>query len=187
MGKHFKEARREMELEDERFERTAGIRSHLSEEALDMRNAGRKLESSDDNATLAGLMNRMQDLQIAQKQNNERLVKSMDRLLYQTREILDEVERIRKEAKDEGHAAQQAALNGVNRAQQEAERLTIKNIETVTKKSEEYIDNMVQVAKRRIERLALITLPDKLFQSLKWVVMVLLLFILSHMAWQIIA
>ena len=46
---------------------------------------------------------------------------------------------------------------------------------------------MVQVAKRRIERLALITLPDKLFNTLKWVVMILLLFILSQVAFRMIA
>ena len=56
--------------------------------------------------------------------------------------------------RDESHTAQQAALSGVNRAQQEAERLTILNLDKVTKKSEAYIDSMVQLAKRRIERLA---------------------------------
>ena len=53
--------------------------------------------------------------------------------------------------------------------------------------SEAYIDSMVQLAKRRIERLALITLPDKLFNTLKWVVLILLLFILSQVAWRMIA
>lgn len=186
MGKHFREVRREMELADG-LERDAQTRSHLSEEARDMRNAGRKLETGEEEAaTIAGLIERMQELETVQKQNNDRLVKSMNQLLYQMREILDEVERIHSEAKDENYNARQAALDGVNRAQQEAERLTIANINAVTKKSTEYIDNMVQVAKRRIERLALVTLPDKLFQSLKWVVLVLALFILSHMAWQII-
>ena len=187
MGKHFREVRREMELADS-LERGAETRSHLSEEARDMRNAGRKLETTEvDETTIAGLVERMQELETAQRKNNDRIVKGMNQLLVQMREILDEVEHIREEAKDETHQAQQAALNGVNRAQQEAERLTIKNIDDVTKKSTEYIDNMVQVAKRRIERLALITLPDKLFQTLKWVVLILLLFILSHAAWQIIA
>lgn len=186
MAKSFKEARREMDIADG-LDRDGPVRSHLNEEARDMRNAGRKLETSEDEMTLAGLVKRMQDLETTQRQNNECLVKGMNQLLYQMREILDEVEHIRSEAKDETHNAQQAALNGVNRAQQEAERLTIENINTVTKKSTEYIDNMVLVAKRRIERLALITLPDKLFQTLKWVVLVLALFILSHIAWQIIA
>ena len=176
-----------MELADGGLQHEADTRSHLSEEARDMRNAGRKLEQAEDSEALAGLIARMQELETVQRQDNEHLVKGMNQLLFQMREILDEVERIRADTRNETHTAQQAALNGVNRAQQEAERLTIKNIGAVTKKSEEYIDNMVQVAKRRIERLALITLPDKLFQSLKWVVLILLLFILSHMAWQIIA
>lgn len=187
MGKHFREARREMELA-EGLERDAPVRTHLSEEARDMRNAGRKLETTeDDEMTLAGLVKRMQELEATQRRSNANLVKGMNQLLVQMREILDEVERIRKEAKDETHQAQQAALSGVNRAQQEAEHLAVKSINDVAKKSTEYIDSMVQVAKRRIERLALITLPDKLFQTLKWVVLILLLFILSHAAWQIIA
>lgn len=187
MGKHFREVRREMELADS-LERDGEARSHLSEEARDMRNAGRKLASNEnDEVTIAGLVEQLHELETTQRKNNDRLVKSMNQLLYQMREILDEVERIRTQARDEEHTAQQAALSGVNRAQQEAERLTIKNIDDVTKKSTEYIDNMMQVAKRRIERLALITLPDKLFQTLKWVALILLLFILSHAVWQIIA
>ena len=33
---------------------------------------------------------------------------------------------------------------------------------------------------------ALITLPDKLFHGLLWVVVILALFILSHIAWQMV-
>ena len=122
-----------------------------------------------------------------QEANNRQHAKDMGRTLDELRAIVSEVERIRSDAQNESHTAQQAALSGVNRAQQEAEQLTLRNIDKVTKKSTEYIDSMVQVAKRRIERLALITLPDKLFNTLKWVVMILLLFILSQVAFRMIA
>lgn len=47
MAKSFKEARREMDIADG-LDRDGPVRSHLNEEARDMRNAGRKLETSED-------------------------------------------------------------------------------------------------------------------------------------------
>lgn len=159
----------------------------LSEEARDMRNAGRQLEAQEGDGDLIAAARRLHEAVREQEANNRQLVKDMNGVLQEMREIVEEVARIRSDAQDETRSARQAALSGVNRAQQEAERLTIRNLDKVTKKSEEYIDSMVQLAKRRIERLALITLPDKLFNILKWIVVVLALFILSHVAWGMIA
>lgn len=177
-----------MQLDDDR--EASGnpvVRGGLSEEARDARNAGRRLEKQEDATDVVAAVARLTEAVSHQEAINQQFAKDMSGALFQLRQIVDEVERIRADAKDDAHSAQQAALNGVNRAQQEAEQLTIRNLNKVTKKSEEYIDSMVQVAKRRIERLALITLPDRLFHTLKWVVMVLALFILSHMAWQLIS
>ena len=186
------------ELQGKHFERRSdGMRKPnppdtvpvgLSEEARDMRNAGRQLEKQEvDDSDLIAAARRLHEAVHEQEANNRQLVKDTNSLLQEMRVIVEEVARIRSDAQDETRSARQAALSGVNRAQQEAERLTIRNLDKVTKKSEEYIDSMVQLAKRRIERLALITLPDKLFNILKWIVVVLALFILSHVAWGMIA
>lgn len=159
----------------------------LTEEARDMRNAGRRLDAQWQDPDVIGVAEKLMQAVERQEANNRQLAKDMGNVLQQLREVVTEVERIRSDARDESHTAQQAALSGVNRAQQEAEQLTLRNIDKVTKKSTEYIDSMVQVAKRRIERLALITLPDKLFNTLKWVVLILALFVLSQMAVRMIA
>lgn len=187
-ARHLKEEQTRMQLDDNRDagEQTV-IPGGLGDEAREMRNAGRRLENQEDETDVVAAVVRLTEAISHQEMINRQFSKDMSGALFQLRQIVDEVERIRADAKDDAHSAQQAALNGVNRAQQEAEQLTIRNLNKVTKKSEEYIDSMVQVAKRRIERLALITLPDRLFHTLKWIVMVLVLFILSHMAWQLIS
>lgn len=189
-GRHF-DRKVGMERDEERpqvQEQGGGPPSGgLSSEERDMRNAGRRLEMQEDGSNVIGAVRRLEEAVRQQEENNRQLAKDVGSFLQEMRQLVCEVERIRVDAQDESHTARQAALSGVNRAQQEAEQLTIRNIEKVTKKSEQYIDSMVQLARRRIERLALVTLPDKLFNTLKWVALVLLLFILSNVAWQMVA
>lgn len=191
-GRHFdRKAEEDMNRDDgrEQNRQAAGdaFPVGLTEEARDMRNAGRKLDAQGQDPDVIGIAEKLVQAVERQEANNRQLAKDMGNVLQQMREVVSEVERIRSDARDESHTAQQAALSGVNRAQQEAEQLTLRNIDKVTKKSTEYIDSMVQVAKRRIERLALITLPDKLFNTLKWVVLILALFVLSQVAVRMMA
>ena len=193
-SKHFgRKAEVVMDRDDRREQGRPAMRQEISppvgltEEALDMRNAGRRLDTQGQAADIIGVAEKLMQAVERQEANNRQLAKDMGNVLQELREVVTEVERIRSDARDESHTAQQAALSGVNRAQQEAEQLTLRNIDKVTKKSTEYIDSMVQVAKRRIERLALITLPDKLFNTLKWVVLILALFILSQVAFRMMA
>ena len=53
-----------------------------------------------------------------------------------------------------------------------------------TQRSKKAIDTMVLESKRRIERLAMVTLPDRMFHFLKWTALMLVLFILVHIVWQ---
>lgn len=182
-GRHFAEP----PLQEEIAEHVTGIRRGLTEEARDARNAGRRLESEGTDADIIGVVKKLQEAVIQQGQSNERIRKQMEDMLYQMREIVMEFESIKKEEGDSRHTAQQMALMGVNQAQKSAEEITIRNIDEATRRSQKAIDTMVQESKRRIERLAMITLPDKLFNFCKWTVMVLLLFILSHVAWQMVA
>lgn len=178
----------EMERDEERVEHESGI-YNLSSETRELRNAGRKLVSDEDDAVnedrqLIGAVKELQESVIAQRVDITRAVKKMNQMLYEMRNMVERVESIYTEAKDDEHAMQQAALNGVNKAQLKAEEITLRNIDEATQRSKKVIDTMALESKRRIERLAMVTLPDRMFHFLKWTALMLVLFILVHIVWQ---
>lgn len=182
----------DMERDDERVEtHISGVRN-LSETAREMRAAGRKLVNEDDDKEkdiddydrLSGAVKKLQESVDAQRAEVAQTVKRMNQILYEMRGLVDEVERIYTDARDESHSAEQAALNGVNKAQEKAQEITLRNIDEATQRSKKAIDTMVLESKRRIERLAMVTLPDRMFHFLKWTALMLVLFILVHIVWQ---
>ena len=182
----------DMERDDERVEtHISGVRN-LSEEAREMRAAGRKLVNEDDDKEkdiddydrLSGAVKKLQESVDAQRAEVAQAVKRMNQILYEMRGLVDEVERVYTDARDESHSAEQAALNGVNKAQEKAQEITLRNIDEATQRSKKAIDTMVLESKRRIERLAMVTLPDRMFHFLKWTALMLVLFILVHIVWQ---
>lgn len=178
----------EMERDEERVEHESGI-YNLSSETRELRNAGRKLVSDEDDAVnedrqLIGAVKELQESVIAQRADITRAVKKMNQMLYEMRNMVERVESIYTEAKDDEHAMQQAALNGVNKAQLKAEEITLRNIDEAAQRSKKVIDTMALESKRRIERLAMVTLPDRMFHFLKWTALMLVLFILVHIVWQ---
>ena len=194
-AKHLKESLgqgEDMERDDERVEtHISGVRN-LSEEAREMRAAGRKLvgeneEKADDLSDyrrLSGSVKKLKESVDAQRAEVNQAVKKMDQTLYEMRNLVDRVEELYNSAKDETHAAEQAALNGVNKAQEKAQEITLRNIDEATQRSKKAIDTMVLESKRRIGRLAMVTLPDRMFHFLKWTALMLVLFILVHIVWQ---
>ena len=180
----------DMERDEKRVEpHISGVRN-LSETAREMRAAGRKLEDDDkekdidDYDRLSGAVKKLQESVDAQRAEVAQAVKRMNQILYEMRGLVDEVERIYTDARDESHSAEQAALNGVNKAQEKAQEITLRNIDEATQRSKKAIDTMVLESKRRIERLAMVTLPDRMFHFLKWTALMLVLFILVHIVWQ---
>lgn len=194
-AKHIKESLgqgEDMERDDERVEmHISGVRN-LSEEAREMRAAGRKLvgeveEKADDLSDyrrLSGSVKKLKESVDAQRAEVNQAVKKMDQTLYEIRNLVDRVEELYNSAKDETRSAEQAALNGVNKAQEKAQEITLRNIDEATQRSKKAIDTMVLESKRRIERLAMVTLPDRMFHFLKWTALMLVLFILVHIVWQ---
>lgn len=194
-AKHLKESLgqgEDMERDDERVEtHISGVRN-LSEEAREMRAAGRKLvgeveEKADDLSDyrrLSGSVKKLKESVDAQRAEVNQAVKKMDQTLYEMRNLVDRVEELYNSANDETHSAEQAALNGVNKAQEKAQEITLRNIDEATQRSKKAIDTMVLESKRRIERLAMVTLPDRMFHFLKWTALMLVLFILVHIVWQ---
>lgn len=182
----------DMERDEKRVEpHISGVRN-LSETAREMRAAGRKLVNEDDDKEkdiddydrLSGAVKKLQESVDAQRAEVAQAVKRMNQILYEMRGLVDEVERIYTDARDESHSADQAALNGVNKAQEKAQEITLRNIDEATQRSKKAIDTMVLESKRRIERLAMVTLPDRMFHFLKWTALMLVLFILVHIVWQ---
>lgn len=182
----------DMERDEERVEPHISVVRNLSETACEMRAAGRKLVNEDDDKEkdiddydrLSGAVKKLQESVDAQKAEVAQTVKRMNQILYEMRGLVDEVERIYTDARDESHSAEQAALNGVNKAQEKAQEITLRNIDEATQRSKKAIDTMVLESKRRIERLAMVTLPDRMFHFLKWTALMLVLFILVHIVWQ---
>ena len=198
-AKHLKEAT-EMERADvgAREEHVSGVVS-LSSEERDMRNAGRRLASEeDDNLDVVGTLKHLMDVIEKGQVNTNELTKRLDEVVADLRAVTDELRVVQTNVRNEGqHAAQQAAIMGVGKAQHDAEEAAIRGINETTKQSQasikkavesskKYIDSLTQETRKHIERLALITLPDKLFHGLLWVVVILALFILSHVAWQMV-
>lgn len=182
----------DMERDEKRVEpHISGVRN-LSETAREMRAAGRKLVNEDDDKEkdiddydrLSGAVKKLQESVDAQRAEVAQAVKRMNQILYEMRGLVDEVERIYTDARDESHSAEQAALNGVNKAQEKAQEITLRNIDEATQRSKKAIDTMVLESKRRIERLAMVTLSDRMFHFLKWTALMLVLFILVHIVWQ---
>lgn len=182
MAKHFSEVKRELEQSDGHM---AGIGQQLmlSEEARDARNAGRRLEDENDETDLIGTMKKLEDLIAEQRQSNERIAREMRGMVSEMKDVLEKVEELRNGAADAQHQANQMALMGVANAQQKAGEMTIKNVEEVTARSGKVIDSMVEESKRRIERLSMVTLPDRLFYYCKWMAVILVLIILVHVLW----
>lgn len=185
MAKHFSEVKRELEQSDGHM---AGIGQQLklSEEARDARNAGRRLEDENDEndeTDLIGTVKKLEDLIAEQRRSNERIAREMRGMVSEMKDVLEKVEELRNGAADAQHQANQMALMGVANAQQKAGEMTIKNVEEVTASSRKVIDSMVEESKKRIERLSMVTLPDRLFYYSKWMAVILVLIILVHVLW----
>lgn len=182
MAKRFSEVKRELEQPDGHM---AGIGQQLklSEEARDARNAGRRLEDETDETDLIGTVKKLEDLIAEQRRSNERIAREMRGMVSEMKDVLEKVEELRNGAADAQHQANQMALMGVANAQQKAGEMTIKNVEEVTARSKKVIDLMVEESKKRIERLSMVTLPDRLFYYSKWMAVILVLIILVHVLW----
>ena len=182
MAKRFSEVKRELEQSDGHM---AGIGQQLklSEEARDARNAGRRLEDENDETDIIGTVKKLEDLIAEQRRSSERIAREMRGMVSEMKDVLEKVEELRNGAADAQHQANQMALMGVANAQQKAGEMTIKNVEEVTARSRKVIDSMEEESKKRIERLSMVTLPDRLFYYSKWMAVVLVLIILVHVLW----
>lgn len=128
-------------------------------------------------------MKKLENLIAEQRRSNDRIAREMRGTVSEMKDVLEKVEGLRNGAADAQHRANRMALMGVANAQQEAGEMTIKNVEEVTARSRKVIDSMVDESKKRIERLSMVMLPDRLFYYGKWMTVILVLIILVHVLW----
>lgn len=175
----------EVRKEREGAEHMAGIRSiALSEEARDARNAGRRLDSEDDEAELIGAVKKLGELIAEQRVANDRIASELGGMVEEIKDMLTKIEELQNGSESEKHAATQMALRGVANAQQQAKDITLKSIDEMTERNRKYLDAKMEESRKRIERLAMVTLPDRLFYYGKWLALMLVLIILAHILWQ---
>lgn len=190
MARHFREViddrKESMEREDERTEVGLTTQYRLNDEARDMRNGGRRLTMQEDfakNPDVVGTMMELKELIAEQKKINRDFTVQLKRLTENLRQTLEEINDLKAESRDIQRNAIQQALLGVDGVQKQAGETALKNINELTDKTTNYIDKMVQESKKRIERLAMITLPDRLFYTGKWIALILVLIICCHIIW----
>lgn len=186
MAKHYAEARREQEESGHVAGISRMVTGRLNDEARDMRNAGRRLVGDDDDTDLIGAVKKLEELIAEQRESNERIAGEMRAMVSEMHDVLDRVDTLGKESDKTKQAAMQMALLGVANAQEEARDMTVKSVEKLTVENERLIDTMVQESKRRIERLSMVTMPDRLLTTGKWVMVNLVLIIIVHMLWGIL-
>lgn len=187
MAKHYAQARKEKEESVPVAGISRRVASGLSDEARDMRNAGRRLADADNDTDLIGAVKKLEELIAEQRESNERIAGEMRAMVDEMHDVLNRVDSLGKESDERKRAATQMALLGVANAQEEAKNLTVKSVEKLTAENERLIDTMVQESKRRIERLSTVTMPDRLLSTGKWVAVNLFLIIIVHVLWGILS
>ena len=130
-------------------------------------------------------LGRLEALYASQKAQMDAALGELQETIDAMRELLEEMNRLKQEDQDARRRQERAALLGVTQAQKEAGAIARQSVQKVTDQCVETIETMTLTAKRRLERLARITLPDRCFDTLKWVTLVLALVLLGHAAWQI--
>lgn len=166
----------------------------LTQEARAMRTAGRELDAAGDNAALFDLIKELQESVAEQSQHSRIIAKKLDSVLSKLEELIEETAAVEPDEED-SESIQKALLINTREPMREAEHAAVESIKLVSERAQEsientvkrstkYIDTLTQESRRRIERLALLTLSSKLFHALKWCALMLALFILVHILWE---
>ena len=172
MARDFEAVEKDLRAEDEG--RT------LREEAKEARSAGRALE----NEPSAGETGTRELRELVAKSGQ--MAERMEEMLAQMESILGELTSLQANTLDISHAAQQAALDGVNMAQEEAARITLKNIGETTAQYRQYIQQVETESRHRIEALSKATAQGRFSRVHRWIeiALIVILTFLAHAAWQ---
>ncbi|HEL0291689.1 TPA: hypothetical protein TUK08_000246 [Streptococcus equi subsp. zooepidemicus] len=81
---------------------------------------------------------------------------------------------------DESRTAEQMALNGVDKAQQQAQKITMKNLQATQDKCVSYVQVLVEQAQKRTERLRKSTHENRFIPITTWLISLLNLMLLIY-------
>ena len=95
--------------------------------------------------------------------------------------VLDDLEKTKKSLEDESHTAEQMALHGVHKAQLEAQKITMKNLQATQDKCVAYVQALVDQAQKRTERLRKNTRENRFIPITTWLVGFVNLLLLVYM------
>lgn len=181
MAKDFEEVIRGTETIGSRPKQEYSVGS----EARDARTAGKDLaeRATDDGGGDAATIKELERILSEQKAMTRQMRRMADAVL----DALDEVKSSRQDIEDIDQHAQQSALSGVAMAQKAAQETTVRNLNKVTEQNIRYIETLTQESRRRIERLAMVTIPDRIFHFGKWSALILALIVLCHLVWRMFA
>lgn len=158
-------------------------RRTLANETRDMRDATRALDYSEQDRAAGEILvavNHLEALIEKDKMERKKEEEKLALLLRQTEQILRRAEQLANMAAKPHQELQEAATSGILEAHSVATEYALKEIAEVADAAKSQIRVAQKQAQARTMRLLKNTLPDKLFQTLKWLLIVLGIVIAGH-------
>lgn len=151
----------------------------LSHDVREARNASRALDdtSSAANATIAATLGRIESLVTEQMQAADKTHEKIERAVTKAEEAATKINKVSSFLSNDQYAMQDAIQAGTTEAIKEASEEARKEIEHTAEVAKSHIVALEDEARRRSERLQRASTPSKVFNTLKWVLLILLILI----------
>lgn len=144
----------------------------LESEARDAREGSRALEYSAQPergaAEILVAVNHLEMLISEQKAQYKRTEKRLSRLIERSEQVLQQAQQLANVPKEQQEQMKDAVMSGLLEAHSIATEHALKEISEVSKQAKQEILETEKMVKAKTMRLLKITLPDKLFQVMKW-------------------
>lgn len=144
----------------------------LESEARDAREGSRALEYSAQPergaAEILVAVNHLEMLISEQKAQYKRTEERLSRLIERSEQVLQQAQQLANVPKEQQEQMKDAVMSGLLEAHSIATEHALKEISEVSKQAKQEILETEKTVKAKTMRLLKITLPDKLFQVMKW-------------------
>ena len=144
----------------------------LESEARDAREGSRALEYSAQPergaAEILVAVNHLEMLISEQKAQYKRTEERLSRLIERSERVLQQAQQLANVPKEQQEQMKDAVMSGLLEAHSIATEHALKEISEVSKQAKQEILETEKMVKAKTMRLLKITLPDKLFQVMKW-------------------
>ena len=144
----------------------------LESEARDAREGSRALEYSAQPergaAEILVAVNHLEMLISEQKAQYKRTEERLSRLIERSEQVLQQAQQLANVPKEQQEQMKDAVMSGLLEAHSIATEHALKEISEVSKQAKQEILETEMMVKAKTMRLLKITLPDKMFQVMKW-------------------